>query len=177
VRLKRLAGDYEAATAVEFAMLAPVLIVLYFGVAELTEGYLANRKVAESAAEIGDLVSAMSSVTPSQVSDYFAAGDAIVAPFPTAALSQRVSSVTVDSSGNATVLWSRAAGALASRAVGSSVTLPSGVASANQSVVMSESRYVYSSNIGMFFRAPLTWRSTYYYQPRNAGPVTCPTCG
>jgi Flp pilus assembly protein TadG len=176
VLVRRLFADRRAAIAVEFAMLAPVLIVFYFGAAELSEGYLANRRVAQAASEVGDLVAAMTSVTPSQVSDYFAAGDAIVAPFPTARLSQRVSSVTVDASGAATVLWSQASGAFSARAAGSSVSLPSGVAGANQSVVMSESNYVWTSNIGLFFKTPLTWDSIYYFEPRNSAQVTCATC-
>lgn len=173
--LTRLLRERRASAAVEFALIGPLLIVLYFGAAELTQGYLADRRAAHAASALGDLVAQSSSVTPSQVSDYFAAGDAIVAPFPTTPLAQRVSGVSIDANGNATIAWSQASG-MSVLATGSSVSLPAGVGGANQGLVMSESQYVFTSNIGMFFKTPITLSSAYYFTPRNSSQVTCPSC-
>ncbi|MDP2765777.1 MAG: pilus assembly protein, partial [Brevundimonas sp.] len=41
---RRLSGDERGVSAVEFAMLAPVLIAFYFGMAEFCQGFMAQKR-------------------------------------------------------------------------------------------------------------------------------------
>ena len=50
--LKGFARDRRGVSAIEFAFIAPVLIMIYFSVAELCEAMLAQRKVAHAASAV-----------------------------------------------------------------------------------------------------------------------------
>jgi Flp pilus assembly protein TadG len=43
-RLSRFWRDRRGVSAVEFALIAPVLMIFYFGMAELTEAMMAQRR-------------------------------------------------------------------------------------------------------------------------------------
>jgi Flp pilus assembly protein TadG len=174
--LKRFHRDIAAVAAIEFAFIAPVLILMYFGLADLTEGFIVQRRVAHSASAVGDLVAQSSTMTPSSISDVFTAAQSIISPFPTGTLEQRVSSITSNASDAQTVDWSQGNG-MTPLATGATVTLPTTAISANQSVIMSEVQYVYSSPINYIFTTPITFSNVYYLHPRVSAQVTCPTCG
>ncbi|HEY5072828.1 MAG TPA: TadE/TadG family type IV pilus assembly protein [Caulobacteraceae bacterium] len=173
--VKRFARDVSAVAAIEFAFIAPVLIIMYFGLAEMTEAMIAQRRVAHTASTVGDLVAQSSTMTPSEISDIFTVGQAIVAPFPIAPLEMRVSSVTTDASDKATVDWSEGSG-MAPLAKGSTVVMPATAMSASQSVVMSEVQYVYTSPVNYFLTSPITFSNVYYLHPRISNQVACATC-
>ena len=56
-RLGRLAGDERGVSAVEFAMLLPLMLTLYLGAVEISQGIGADRKVTLTARTVADLVS------------------------------------------------------------------------------------------------------------------------
>ena len=54
--LLRLARDTRGLSAVEFALLAPVMISLYFGVAEVGQAFMVQKRQAHVASMVADLV-------------------------------------------------------------------------------------------------------------------------
>ena len=175
MHLKRFIAGAAGAAAVEFALVAPVLIVMYFGLAELTEAMIAERRVSHTGATVGDLVAQAGAVTPAEVSDFFAVGSAIVSPFPTAPLSMRVTSITADANDVATVDWSQASNTNP-MARGSTVAPPASAIGAGQSVIEADVSYVYTSPVSYILPAPITFTNTYYLRPRVSPQVSCPTC-
>jgi Flp pilus assembly protein TadG len=174
--VRALTTDARGVAAVEFALLVPILIALYFGMAELTQGALAERRAAHTASSIGDLVAQESTITAAQVDDVFNIGGAIVYPFPTTSLGMRVTSITTDSHGNATVDWSRGTGGMTALTKGSGITVSSNIISASQSVIRAETTYTYTPVIGFFIKAPITFNETSYSRPRLSNQVTCADC-
>jgi hypothetical protein len=87
----------------------------------------------------------------------------------------RVSSVTADATNVQTVDWSEGSG-MADLAKGATVSLPANAISANQSVIMTEAQYVYTSPINYFLTAPITFSNVYYLHPRISNQVTCAAC-
>lgn len=173
--LKRFARDTRAVAAIEFAFVAPVLIIMYFGLAELTQAMIAQRRVNHSGSAVGDLVAQSSSVSPSDISDIFTVGQAIVAPFPTGPLEMRVSSVTADASNKSTVDWSEGSG-MTALAKGSTITMPANAISANQSLIVSEVQYTFTSPVNYFITSPINFTNTFYLRPRISNQVVCPLC-
>ncbi len=172
----RLAADARGVAAVEFALLVPILVLLYFGMAELTQGALAERRASHTASSVSDLVAQSSTITAAEVDDVFNIGGAIVYPFPTTSLAMRVTSITTDTHGNATVDWSRASGGMTALTKGSSVTMSSNIITASQSVIKAETTYVYTPAIGYIIKAPITFHETSYSRPRLSSQVTCADC-
>jgi len=171
----RFGRDRRGVAAVEFAFIAPLLILIYFSVAELCQAMLAARKVQHAASAVGDLVTQVGTITPSQLSDVYSAASSILAPYSTAPMGIRVTSVTTDALGNATVAWSNSQN-MSALAKGSSVTLPSSLLGPSQSVVMSEVQYTYQSPLNYLFKNALNFDQTFYLRPRVSATVTCTTC-
>jgi len=174
--LRALSRDRRGVSAVEFALLMPILMLLYFGVVELTQGAMTSQRAAHTASTVGDLVAQNTSVTSAEVTDIFSVGNTVMYPYPTATLQMRVSSLTADANGAVKVVWSQAQG-MTKLQPGSTVGgLPANVINANESVVMSEARYTYTSVFGQVLPQPITFSNAYYLRPRLSPQVTCADC-
>jgi Flp pilus assembly protein TadG len=166
-QLRRFRDDRRGVSAVEFALLAPVIIVTYLGMAELSQGFLAKRRVEHAASTIADLTSQNRTVNDAKVADIFSAGAMMLSPMPTTTLTQRITSVTVNSSGVANVDWSTAKNI----AVRTSATLPAGVANKGETVIMGEVGYDYQSGVGMLLKHSVHLSATYYLRPRLSDQI------
>jgi Flp pilus assembly protein TadG len=185
---KALAADQRGVAAVEFALLAPLMVMVYFGLSELTEGLMANRKTGHVASAIGDLTAQASSTTPAQLGDIFNVGASLMLPFPTTGgvLKQRVTSVTVDANNVPRVDWSQASG-YAARVRGSAVVLPfapkahptdpdTPFIGAGQSVVMAETHYAFTSPVARYLPKTSDLQGLVYLMPRSGVAVVCGAC-
>lgn len=170
--LSRLRRDKRGVSAVEFALIAPALIAFYFGLAEFTQAMMAERRASHVAAAMGDLVAQSTQISSATISDIFTIGATIMSPFPTSTLKMRISSVTANSTGTANkVDWSSGSG-MTALTTGSTVTLPSGLVSASQSVIMSEVTYTYDSPVDKFIPTPIVFTKKFYLRPRKSDQVT-----
>ncbi|WP_296816838.1 TadE/TadG family type IV pilus assembly protein [Brevundimonas sp.] len=166
-----LLRDRRGVSAVEFAMLAPVMVAFYFGLSELCQGYMAQKRVGHVASIIADLISQDEAVSSGEIADIFTVGATVLKPFSSTTLAQRVSSVTVDSSGVARVDWSRGSG-MTARAAASTVTLPSGLVGNGESVIMSEVTYDYDSPVDYMMPGLTRFSQTHYLRPRRVDRIT-----
>lgn len=170
----RLTRDQRGVAAVEFALLAPVLIAFYFGMAEFCQGYMAQKRMGHVSAMVADLVSQEDIVTTAALDDIFDIGGLIMKPFPTAALQQRVTSVT-RTAGVAKVDWSRGDG-MTARVVASTVALPADLIENGQSIIMSEATYDYDSPADYLMPTVTRFSHTYYLRPRTTDLTVCTDC-
>ena len=171
-RLRRLPGAREGVAAVEFALLAPFLILAYIGMANLAEAYFAQRRAVHMANTIADLTSQSTAVSAANLNDYFSIGALVMAPFPTTTLGQRISSITANSNGTPQVDWSQGSGSLSGLVKGSTVTVPDAVLKAGQSVIEADVSYSYSNPIAWILPKALTFTKTAYLKPRQSLQVS-----
>lgn len=167
--LKRLSRDQRGSAAVEFAFIAPIMLIMYFGLAEMTQGMMASRRAHHVASTIGDLVTQSPSMNQASIDDVFLIGDAILKPFPTGSLSMRVSSIKADAGGNLSVVWTKHKGSFGD--LTSTASLPSGLLTPDESVVVAESAYTYTSPIQQTLPTPVSFKATYYLKPRKSKEV------
>jgi len=170
----RLSRDERGVSAVEFAMLAPVLIAFYFGMAEFCQGFMAQKRMGHVSSMVADLVAQEESVSTANLSDFFDIGGLIMAPFSTVALQQRVSSVT-RTAGVARVDWSRGDG-MAARADNSIITLPADLIANGESIIVSEATYDYDSPVDYFMPGITRFSHIYYLRPRTVDKTLCSNC-
>ncbi len=173
--LRRFAGDRRGVTAVEFALLAPLMIAFYFGLTEFCQGFMAQKRMSRSAASVADLVAQTDVVTQDELADILAIGQTIMKPFSTTTLTLRVSSVTRNSSGVAKVDWSRASGTTA-LAKTATVTVPTDILANGESIVMSEATYGYSSPAQYLMPGVTQFDGKFYSRPRKVDMVGCSDC-
>jgi Flp pilus assembly protein TadG len=170
-RVGGLAGDERGVSAVEFALLLPLMLSLYLGAVELSQGIAADRKVTLTARTVSDLVSQVSNINNADMTNSLNAAAAVMAPFKSSNVKVTVSSILIDANGKATIDWSDALNGTA-RAKGSTVTLPSALNVANSSLIWSEVQYAYTPTIGYVITSTLTLKDQIYMRPRLSTSVT-----
>jgi Flp pilus assembly protein TadG len=170
---RRFRVDARGVAAVEFAFIAPILILMYFGIAEFTQAMIVKRRVSHVASTIGDLTARATAVTTSDTTDIFTVARTIITPLSTSPLKMRITSITANSAGTAHVDWSDASN-WTTLTVGSTVTVPSGVLSANQSVVRADVQYNFDSTLHFVLPNGVTFNQTYYMRPRLSNSVAHP---
>lgn len=176
----RFARDRRGISAVEFALIAPIMLVLYAGLVELCQAMLAERRTSHVASAVGDLVAQSETITAADVTDIFDIGRTVMKPFPVAQLKQRVTSVVADAENKPRVEWSQGSG-LTAKTKAALVTLPGEGASAmslssGESVIMSETEYAYTSPIKYLIPSAVTYTETFYLRPRRSDKVVCADC-
>jgi Flp pilus assembly protein TadG len=169
-RLGRLADDERGVSAVEFAMLLPLMLTLYLGTVEVSQGIAADRKVTLTARTVADLVAQVSSINNADMTNSLNAAAAVMTPYPTTNLMVTVTSVTIDAAGKATVAWSDALNG-SPRAVGSTVTVPTALNTPNSSLIWSEVQYTYTPTIGYVVSGALNLKDQIYMRPRLSDSV------
>jgi Flp pilus assembly protein TadG len=172
-KFARLARDKRGVSAVEFAIILPFMAVIYLGGTAATQAIMAKRKVVLVAHTVGDLVARDNSITDDEVTAIFDAAKAVFAPYAWSPnLKIKVSSVKIDAAGAATVAWGEAFQDTA-RATSSTVTLPTGLNTANTTIIWAEVTYNFTPPIGgSFTGGTLTLTDQLYIRPRL---VTCIT--
>jgi len=174
-RLRRLVPDQRGVAAVEFAMLLPLMVTLYLGGVQLSQAVAIDRKMTLISRTVADLVAQVTSVSSSDMTNILAASSAIIAPYSSTKLKLTVSSVTIDSTGKATIAWSKTLNGTA-RTVGSTVTLPTALDVANTSLIWGESSYAYTPPVGYVITGTMTLSDQIYMAPRLSTSVACNAC-
>jgi len=166
--LARFARDRRGVSAVEFALIAPILIAMYLGAAQLSLALSADRKVSNAALVVADLTAQRDTVNNAELADYFAAGRAMAAPFNGAGMGLRVSSVRMHDDGEIFLDWSQADGMAPAAAA---PDLPAGMLVPGGSVIVVDAEMPFTTAFGDLFGSPVTLRDSALLRPRRSGHV------
>jgi Flp pilus assembly protein TadG len=91
----RFAKAENGIAIVEFALIVPVLLLLYFGTVELTSAIRFARKIDILSRTIGDTLSQRTVPTAAEINDVFQMAPVVLAPFDSAGVQMTVSAVGV----------------------------------------------------------------------------------
>lgn len=171
--LKAFLKDRKGVSAIEFAMVAPLLIMAYLGLAELTLGMMAARRTSHLAATIGDLAAQSETLSDSNITDLWAIGTSMLQPFASGTgLKMRLTCVTMGADNKAKVIWSSAKNTTAYSKDFVLTSVTSGQISVNESLIVTEVEYDYDSPIGNFLPGQSKFKETFFHHPRNGAAVT-----
>jgi Flp pilus assembly protein TadG len=171
--LSSLFRDHRGSAALEFALVAPIMLLLYFGMAEITQGLLANRRADHVASTVGDLIAQRATLSDADVEDIFNISTALLRPMPTSNLAIRVTSISIDATGKATVVWSRNRGTLDKLDNASLGTIKPGliIPGESQALVRADTTYTYKSPLKKILPNDIVFQHTTYLKPRGAAAV------
>ncbi len=169
-RIGDFARDKRGVSAVEFALLLPLMLTLYLGGVEVSQGIAIDRKVTLTARTVADLVAQVSTIDNSGVNAVLGASAAILAPYPDNKATIKISVLDIDKNGNAKVKWSMAKNGSA-RAVGESVTVPTALRAPNSSLIWGEAAYNYAPSIGHAVTGTMTLSDQIFMRPRLSETV------
>ena len=105
-KIRRFGRDRRGVSAVEFAFIAPVMIGLYLGCAEISDGVSADRKVSLTAGALANLTAQATAISTADMGNILDASSAIIVPYSAANLKMTVSCLSIDANKNAKVKWS-----------------------------------------------------------------------
>ena len=196
LRAAGLLKDRGGIAATEFAMIVPMMLVMFFGTIEFSSAVAIDRKVTIMARTVADLTSQGATVNDTDLTNFFAASLAIMTPYDKTPTNATVSELYIDpASGDVRVQWSKGS---APRSVGSVVTaiVPTSLISRdpntnailpNQYLIFSEVSYLYVPTIGyVMVKTGVTMSDVAYTRPRQSvcvfypstpagSPPPCPT--
>jgi len=193
--LLKILRDKRGVAAIEFAIIAPILFILYFLTMETSQAIDVNKRVSRMASEVADLATQQQTLTKSQVDAILKIGEAVIQPYnrsvPT--ITMTGIEITDDSTPKVLVAWSRKldnGSSTVGDAVGTTTTVPDKLKiggtflvrvtadlgyqpvltwSADQKAALSQ------HNIRVWLN-DITMGETYYLRPRLSTSIDCADC-
>jgi Flp pilus assembly protein TadG len=185
-RLKAFIGNQSGVAALEFALVVPIMLGLYFMLNETANGMRAARKTTMVARIMADLATRPSNLSDADRNDIFASAAPILAPFPSSNGSYRLTSIRFDATGKGFVDWSEVQGS----GIGTAharctptetrptqpamvpLSVPAGLKVPNTSVVLAEALVKYTPIMGYNITGEINLKDQLYMRPRIADFVT-----
>ena len=170
--IKRLIRSDRGLSAVEFALLLPVMAIFYLGGVQISMAVSTYRLVNLTANTVTNLVTQYTTISASQqMPDILNAATQVM--YPVTALDANVkndikvvvSLISIDKNGNATVAWSQTLNGTA-RTVGQAVTVPAALDIPNTNIVLGETTYAYNPVIDFLNLGTFNLGSSIYMVPR-----------
>lgn len=152
---KSLRSDRRGIAAVEFALIAPALIVMFMGVVEVTFRFQASQEATRYVHQVSDLISREHGLTTNDLDAIYDASIHMMKPLTTTNnLDMDVIAVAFEDDGSGgiqkDVLWRRTAGT----SVPYDLNDMDGLAQINESVIWVGIRYKYTSPVTSMFSGP-----------------------
>jgi Flp pilus assembly protein TadG len=176
--------------AVEFALLLPMMIALFFGVVEITMALLCRADVSIMVSTASDLIAQESTVQATDLSNVYSAAGTVLYPYynpsttgsqaPTIRITSIIYNTATSSTTSGKVAWTctqSGSGSLtpSTRNVGDIVTLPQAIMPSSGSVIMAEVAYNYVSPTTQVITGPINMTNVWYTKPRRVSQIPAPS--
>lgn len=190
--LRDSAANDRGVSAIEFALIAPVLIVMFMGLCDLCSAVMTQLHVDRASQGTGEVVATYAAMRTDDMINMFTAASDFMQPYSSTPLSVRITDVYAAQNGNAQVYWSCASKnstalpPLPANSVVSttrtSTPIPFLVVTQNtnaynSSFIMVEVNYTFSSPSNYIITTSSLMTSTAYIQPRLGLYVGFPWSG
>lgn len=174
----RFAEAREGVAAVEFAMIVPLMVMLFIGSIEFSQAISADRRVTQVASSTADLVARARTTNRTELEGILDIASKLM-PAPAYDPTQlKITLVSVEADINnaaaTKVGWScKLNGGVNSYSNGQAYTLPSGVTEKGDSVIVAEVEYNYVAPIfNEFLGGSFKMSEKFYLKPRLSAKVT-----
>ncbi|HEY0218929.1 MAG TPA: TadE/TadG family type IV pilus assembly protein [Afipia sp.] len=143
--LTRFRRDARGLAATEFAIILPMIVMMFFGMIEVSTGVAVDRKVTMLTRTLSDLVSQAAQVNNSDIANAFAVGAAIMTPYSSTPIKAKITQLYIDPKGKtAKVVWSKATSTTSAHSCNDTISVPTGLMITSPSgtyLIMSEVNY------------------------------------
>jgi Flp pilus assembly protein TadG len=189
--LARLGRDRRGIVAVEFALIAPFLLALLFGLFEVSSLVRVSLKLSHAANNLAKIIAQQqppdqqdpAQVSQSQLADFCTGAGYALSPYSTGSLSAAVVSLTSSKGGTPTADWEYdAACAQKAGAYGATAASMAGsggyalTPSAGDSVIVVRASYTYTPILHYVLGSSWTLTQTAFSRPRSGATIACSDC-
>jgi Flp pilus assembly protein TadG len=170
---RRFVRNDRAIAAVEFALILPLMLFIFVGVAQVGAAIEISRKVTLTTRIVTDLVTQNTSVSCSTLETILAASAQVIAPYSASNLSITVSEITTNSSGGATTTWTSSLNSSTSSCSTASTTftLPSALDQDNISLIYGQVTYGFTPVLGYKIIGTININDHIYMSPRLTSSI------
>jgi Flp pilus assembly protein TadG len=181
VRFRDILRDTQGVGGVEFALIAPMLLVLYLMSFELTMGFSVAKKTSMASSAVADIVAREEKVTKAFLVTMSDVAKAIFVPYASNDLLIKVTAIKIDSTKAAKVAWSWSTTGVAPYAVGTNAPVPANLIVADTFLIRSElsvshELMTYLPGLVSGGKKNLTLYREFYYRQRLGTEITCSDC-
>jgi Flp pilus assembly protein TadG len=178
--LRRLSHDRRGVGGVEFALVAPLLIMAYIGAFELSVGLNVVRKVARASSTVADLVSQEPSLDTDFLDNMDKVAESILAPYAGTNYTLKITGIQVTGTTTGTILWSRDQDGGTPYPANSTTTVPSDLEAVNAFVIRTElvvphDLMLLSPDLSSSVSS-IDLSKTSYYRQRRGTSIACTDC-
>ena len=161
------AGARHGSGAIEFAILAPVLLILATGCVGLAQLIRARTDVQKAAQTMAQLIATQTTVSTAEIDDFCQGARDELIPFPAAGLQLSIASVTrATASGSARVDWNDTSCGNGA-AIAAPATLAAGVVpAAGDSAIVVQASYVFHNPLTLVLPSVFSITTVAYAHPR-----------
>lgn len=175
-------ADKRALAATEFAVIVPLMLVMFFGTVEFSSAVAIDRKVTLIARTLSDLTSQSTTLTDNDMKDTFTASISVIMPYDATLVKGTISQIYIDANSVAKVKWSKAGTiangatqatlATSARQAGDTITsmIPATLLIPSTYLILSEANYTYTPSVGHVLKSSIPLSDVSYTRPRQ---VTC----
>lgn len=180
-QIRRLWIDRSGVGAVEFALIAPLLLMIYITVFELTIGLSISKRVTRASGTIADLVTQQDgSVTKATLGTMVNVAQSIFVPYGVPTTHIKITGIQVSGT-TSTVKWSWDETGGKPYIAGSSINIPANMKAANAFIVHAEVSVPHQLLMFMPGLIPSEMRNItisrdYYYRARSGDEIKCSDC-
>jgi len=166
-----LSEDCRGLAAIEFAMILPLMLVLFFGTVDVARGVAVDRKVTIMARTLSDLTSQNISVNNTQLTNIFNASTGIMTPYSPSPVNARIVELFIDSNLAVHQIWTAPWGTTPPTGT---VTVPTALKVANSYLIYSEVNYTYVPLASYVMKSGVTMSDFTFTRPRQSQCVFNP---
>jgi len=169
----KLRQNEDGLAAIEFAILAPIMISMYFGLAEVASAIAVDRSISHATNVAGDLTSQVANIDDADLEDLLTATLRIMDVDATSKVSISLESWSRDAAGNNTLVGSATMnGGAASLPAFNVATVDSTLLNDTAGVVVARVAYLYSPLKLQYMKTDFTMSDTCILKPRRSSEVT-----
>lgn len=169
----RFEKDEKGLAAIEFALLAPLLISMYFGLAEVASAVAVNRTVSHSANVVGDLASQVTNIDKADMEDVLTATLRVLSVEDPSKITVQIDSISRDAGGQDTFVGrSTLNPGAANLPAFNSSSVDATLLNENAGIIVARVAYEYTPFNGAFMQSTVTLSDTFILKPRRSNVVT-----
>lgn len=188
----RFCRDRRGVAAIEFAFIAPVLLIMYFVTMEASQAIETSKKVSRIGSMVADLVTQQQSVVAADLDAIMSIGNSTLQPYNRSSPKIIITAIQIstDPTPKVQVAWSRKlvnGTTSADAAKNSTTTVPASLTIAGTFLIRVESDLAYqpiitwsasnSQTLGLTAAFNnISMSETYYLRPRRSPTITCSDC-
>lgn len=167
---KSFLRDKRGIAALEFALLAPLMVFILFGSVVLIDALGANRRAQNATSSLADVIARDTEVTNQEVSSLWAALGVLMYPSGSTSMKACITSISINRDGNPVNEWSENRNGMDGCPF-SAGSLPAAMRTPSTSVIVAQTSYAYTPPLRFLIEDEIDMKHTVYRRSRYVDPI------